>query len=76
MSVLTYQEIDAIHAFIKANGRCWKVALAKQWAEARYPGISPEHVAALQGLRNASYFGPSGLQKTHVVRERRDISGC
>lgn len=53
---LNDEEREALHAYARENGRTWKAKLRQSWEN----GTATE---ALQRLRNASYFGPSGLQK-------------
>ena len=51
---LTTDEHAALMAYAAAHGRTWKQQLRDAWMTASEPGL-------LQQLRNASYFGPRGL---------------
>src|SRR5262249_32414734 len=57
-------ELDALDQVQRRVGRRWKQALRRAWESGDYRDIAPASeyiVSLLQGLRNASYFGPSGL---------------
>jgi hypothetical protein len=58
---LTLQQQDALDAFRETKGRNWKVALRANWERASYPGVSVDHAAALQQIRNT--LGPEWLTK-------------
>lgn len=60
-SELTDIQQEALSAFQKFRGSRWKAALRSCWMRADYPGMSPEHSAALQQLRNS--FGPEWLNR-------------
>jgi hypothetical protein len=69
--VLTADEHRALQAYADAHGRTWKADLRWAWENASEPGI-------LQLLRNASYFGPRGLNAYKLAPplcEREDIIG-
>jgi hypothetical protein len=61
MKILTYQEHDALLEFKREHGYHWKHELRNCWMSCQYPGIRKEIQPILHQLRNASYFGPSGL---------------
>jgi hypothetical protein len=56
MEALTQPELAALTDYARAHGRTWKSQLNHDWMSGRAFGI-------LQELRNADYFGPSGLVK-------------
>lgn len=58
---LTKPQQEALDAFREAKGRNWKAALRANWERARYPGVSADHAAALQQVRNT--LGPEWLTK-------------
>jgi hypothetical protein len=59
--LLEPEEVAALRAYAKEHGRYWKSHLREAWMTASEPGI-------LQQLRNASYFGPTGLIKFKLNR--------
>lgn len=61
---LNAEERDALVAYAKANGRMWKRRLRTAWENASESDI-------LQRLRNASYFGPAGLEKYKLPKYAR-----
>lgn len=58
---LTKPQQEALDAFRDAKGRNWKAALRANWERASYPGVSADHAAALQQVRNT--LGPEWLTK-------------
>lgn len=58
---LTDAQKEALDAFRVSKGRNWKSALRENWERANYPGVSSDHAAALQQLRNT--LGPEWLNK-------------
>lgn len=58
---LTKPQQEALDAFREAKGRNWKSALRANWERASYPGVSADHAAALQQVRNT--LGPEWLTK-------------
>ncbi|AYK20418.1 hypothetical protein [Aeromonas veronii] len=56
---LTKPQQEALDAFREAKGRNWKSALRANWERASYPGVSADHAAALQQVRNT--LGPEWL---------------
>ena len=53
----------ALREVMRQEGRRWKPALSAMWEKARYPGYDAATASNLQYLRNASFFGLSGLRK-------------
>lgn len=65
---LSSQEVLALsHARI-LGGRNWKQKLRDAWMMHDYRLYSPNCLTDLANLRNASYFGPSGLIRFHSHR--------
>jgi len=58
---LTKPQQEALDAFREAKGRNWKSAPRANWERASYPGVSADHAAALQQVRNT--LGPEWLTK-------------
>jgi len=54
MNALSQEETAALEAYAAKHGRAWKSNLRAEWERSAAGNV-------LQGLRNASYFGPSGL---------------
>lgn len=64
-SPLSESEKEAIEAFRASKGRMWKTALGACWERSHYPGMTVDHAAALQRLRNT--HGPEWLSKFRVA---------
>ncbi|ANN80862.1 hypothetical protein [Bordetella flabilis] len=64
VEALTPLQEEALATFRDKNGRNWKSALRDCWERARYPGMTEEHSAALQRVRNT--LGPEWLMKYRV----------
>lgn len=64
----TFDQIDALYMFARANGRCWKSALAVLWQNGAYNNavLGGADPALLQQVRNS--FGPSWLVKFSLKR--------
>ena len=58
---LTKKQQEALDAFRQYNGRYWKSELRKKWERAHYTGVSSDHAASLQQIRNN--LGPEWLAK-------------
>jgi hypothetical protein len=59
---LTPEHWAALRAVQAGEGRFWKRALSNMWERASYGAY--DHLAQpLQYLRNASFFGPTGLDR-------------
>ena len=58
---MSQEEKDALAEFAGEYGRFWKRALRHSWMNGSYPGIRSADACTLASLRNASYFGPRGL---------------
>lgn len=60
---LSQDEIAALWWFKDNHAHEWKAELRKMWASAWYPHVPDRWSSTLHELRNASYFGPSGLER-------------
>lgn len=58
---LTHLQQEALDTFRASKGRNWKSALRANWERASYPGMSVDHAAGLQQIRNS--LGPEWLTK-------------
>lgn len=58
---LTHLQQEALDTFRASKGRNWKSALRSNWERASYPGMSVDHAAGLQQIRNS--LGPEWLTK-------------
>ena len=59
--LLTDEEKAALNRAWLEGGRTWKAKLRAAWMSGRYHDFDERDASLLQGLRNASYFGPQGL---------------
>lgn len=71
---LSREEFEALRDYAREKGHFWKASLRLDWMRASLSG--PIHA-----LRNASYFGPEGLDKfrlkdaeAHFAAARREMS--
>ncbi len=60
---LTIEQVEAIHAYAKANGRAWKSALRADWESGGY--VDQDLAPYLQQVRNN--FGPRWLQRYRLT---------
>lgn len=60
--MLSTNERRALRHVASEEGRTWKSRLRSMWELAQYPGYEHE-AGTLQALRNASHFGPRGLDR-------------
>ena len=58
-------QIHAVLAFAEKSGRGWRDAMMRCWERATYPGMSADHGAALQAMRDQ--FGPEWLVNAQLV---------
>lgn len=58
-SELSPLQEDALLSFRERHGKAYKDALNSCWQKASYPGMSTDHAAGLQQIRN--HFGPKWL---------------
>lgn len=56
---LTREQREALMAYREGHGRDWKENLSNAWATGKYKGVSKDHSAALQQIRNT--LGPEWL---------------
>ena len=62
---LTSRQMIALDHFAHLRGHRWKEELRKCWETGRYSASDCQHV--LQGLRNDTNFGPSGLKRYQAM---------
>lgn len=68
---MSAEESDAVDAFAISYGRRWRSALVDCFERARYPYMSDEQSAILQGLRNRR--GTSWI-KTHKTASKYGVA--
>lgn len=64
-SKMTAEDHEALEAFAREHGHTWKAELRNCFMRASYPGMSDEHAATLQALRNRR--GPSFLTSYRIL---------